>query len=195
MRTEYDELELIADFLNTHDKRQRFENDEGVDSLTTPKELHSWLFQHQLISEEEVVTAHELELALNLRSGLRKTISNTIHDEQRKDKTDVEVLNQVAKHFHFRIVFEDGATVLQPDHTAGKWGLGTLLTIILELKRKGGWERVKACSAADCQWVFIDRSKPGTGKWCSMKACGNRAKNKTFRERNKSTHIKSKAHD
>lgn len=195
MRTEYDELELIADFLNTHDKRQRFENDEGVDSLTTPKELHSWLFQHQLISEQEVVTTHELELALNLRSGLWKIISHTIDNDQGKNKADEEGLNQVAKHFHFRIVFEHEAAVLQPDHTAGKRGLGTLLTIILELKRKGAWERIKACSAADCQWVFIDRSKPGTGKWCSMKACGNRAKNKTFREKNKSTHIKSKAHD
>nr|WP_285228840.1 CGNR zinc finger domain-containing protein [Paenibacillus sp. ISL-20] len=48
------------------------------------------------------------------------------------------------------------------------------------------WGRLKVCTAEDCQWVFVDRSKPGTGKWCSMKACGNRAKNKTYRERSKS---------
>ncbi|WP_301285827.1 CGNR zinc finger domain-containing protein [Paenibacillus lautus] len=35
-------------------------------------------------------------------------------------------------------------------------------------------------------FIKLYRSRPGTGKWCSMKACGNRAKNKTYRERAKS---------
>ena len=25
-------------------------------------------------------------------------------------------------------------------------------------------------------WVFIDHSRPGTAKWCSMSTCGNRMK-------------------
>ncbi|WP_083991281.1 CGNR zinc finger domain-containing protein [Alkalihalobacillus pseudalcaliphilus] len=47
------------------------------------------------------------------------------------------------------------------------------------------WHRNRVCSASDFQCVFVDYSRPGTGKWCSMKACGNRAKNKAFKERNK----------
>ncbi|HEX6579263.1 MAG TPA: CGNR zinc finger domain-containing protein, partial [Actinomycetota bacterium] len=31
--------------------------------------------------------------------------------------------------------------------------------------------------------VFFDRSKNKSGKWCSMNACGNRAKVRAFRAR------------
>ncbi|HYJ70655.1 MAG TPA: CGNR zinc finger domain-containing protein [Nocardioidaceae bacterium] len=33
---------------------------------------------------------------------------------------------------------------------------------------------VKACPGDDCGWLFIDRA--GRRRWCSMSACGNRAK-------------------
>jgi len=33
---------------------------------------------------------------------------------------------------------------------------------------------VKACPGADCGWLFVDRR--GRRRWCSMSACGNRAK-------------------
>lgn len=36
--------------------------------------------------------------------------------------------------------------------------------------------RVKRCANDRCQWVFIDDSKSGNRRWCSMSACGNRAK-------------------
>lgn len=35
---------------------------------------------------------------------------------------------------------------------------------------------VSECAADDCNWLFIDRSRGGTRRWCSMKSCGNRAK-------------------
>ena len=37
-------------------------------------------------------------------------------------------------------------------------------------------DRVKTCPGADCGWKFIDETKNGRRKWCSMKLCGNRAK-------------------
>ena len=36
--------------------------------------------------------------------------------------------------------------------------------------------RVRRCANDKCLWLFIDRSKAGTRRWCDMKACGNRAK-------------------
>jgi predicted RNA-binding Zn ribbon-like protein len=36
--------------------------------------------------------------------------------------------------------------------------------------------RVRRCANDQCQWVFLDESKAGTRRWCSMSACGNRAK-------------------
>jgi predicted RNA-binding Zn ribbon-like protein len=36
--------------------------------------------------------------------------------------------------------------------------------------------RVRECSNEKCLWLFLDDSKNGTRRWCSMQACGNRAK-------------------
>jgi len=36
--------------------------------------------------------------------------------------------------------------------------------------------RVRACANQQCRWLFLDDSKNGSRRWCSMQACGNRAK-------------------
>lgn len=36
--------------------------------------------------------------------------------------------------------------------------------------------RVRQCANPLCGWLFLDESKGGTRRWCSMAACGNRAK-------------------
>jgi predicted RNA-binding Zn ribbon-like protein len=36
--------------------------------------------------------------------------------------------------------------------------------------------RVRQCANPACGWLFLDNSKSGNRRWCSMSACGNRAK-------------------
>ncbi|MBA2697447.1 MAG: CGNR zinc finger domain-containing protein [Nocardioidaceae bacterium] len=40
---------------------------------------------------------------------------------------------------------------------------------------------VKSCPGSECGWMFIDSR--GRRRWCSMSACGNRAKVRAFSER------------
>lgn len=47
-------------------------------------------------------------------------------------------------------------------------------------------ERVRECNAGDCNWLFLDRSRAGTRRWCSMSSCGNRAKARRHYRRKKS---------
>lgn len=47
-------------------------------------------------------------------------------------------------------------------------------------------ERVRVCGLFDtheCSWLFIDASRAGTRRWCSMKDCGNRAKARRHQRR------------
>lgn len=48
------------------------------------------------------------------------------------------------------------------------------------------WGSVKPgthSTIAQRQWAFYGNSRARTGKWCSMKVCGNRAKQKARRDR------------
>jgi predicted RNA-binding Zn ribbon-like protein len=43
--------------------------------------------------------------------------------------------------------------------------------------------RLRPCAAASCGALFLDQSRPGTRRWCSMDVCGNRAKKSALRSR------------
>lgn len=36
--------------------------------------------------------------------------------------------------------------------------------------------RIRVCAADDCALLFVDASRPGRRRWCSMQRCGNLAK-------------------
>ena len=44
-------------------------------------------------------------------------------------------------------------------------------------------ERVRACDADTCRWLFLDTSRNHTRRWCDMKVCGNRMKARRFQAR------------
>lgn len=44
-------------------------------------------------------------------------------------------------------------------------------------------DRVRRCAGNDCLLTFVDTSRPGRRRWCSMERCGNRAKVRAFRNR------------
>lgn len=48
-------------------------------------------------------------------------------------------------------------------------------------------ERLRECASDTCAWVFVDRTKNHSRRWCDMGGCGNRSKVRAFRERQKST--------
>ncbi|MBT8488190.1 MAG: CGNR zinc finger domain-containing protein, partial [Gemmatimonadetes bacterium] len=49
--------------------------------------------------------------------------------------------------------------------------------------RKARPERLRPCAAPACRRWFVDTSKSGRRRWCSMERCGNRAKADRYRSR------------
>jgi predicted RNA-binding Zn ribbon-like protein len=67
-------------------------------------------------------------------------------------------------------------------------GIGALLAEIAAsfagVLARGEPERVKTCRNPDCRWVFYDRSKNRSRKWCeNATGCGNLIKVRNFRAR------------
>lgn len=55
-----------------------------------------------------------------------------------------------------------------------------------ELLTTVSMDRLRICSDEHCSWIFIDTSKNGKRRWCSMSACGNRDKVRRFYLRHES---------
>jgi predicted RNA-binding Zn ribbon-like protein len=61
--------------------------------------------------------------------------------------------------------------------------LAVLAESVADLVAAAPAGRVKRCASPDCVILFLDRTRTGTRRWCSMDLCGNRAKVRDLRAR------------
>ncbi len=54
---------------------------------------------------------------------------------------------------------------------------------VLDLVTSPTVHRIRDCSGPTCGALFVDASRPGTRRWCSMGTCGNQAKKAALRSR------------
>lgn len=59
--------------------------------------------------------------------------------------------------------------------------LALLARDALDLVTSPEFARVRRCAGPTCGALFLDTSRPGTRRWCSMEVCGNQAKKSTYR--------------
>lgn len=50
---------------------------------------------------------------------------------------------------------------------------------------------IKECASAICDWLFIDRSRNRSRRWCDMRDCGNREKVRRFYQRQRASRSSS----
>ncbi|UZI29394.1 CGNR zinc finger domain-containing protein [Streptomyces sp. VB1] len=68
----------------------------------------------------------------------------------------------------------------------GGTGAGLLSTVArdaVDLFTGAYAHRVRTCGAHGCRLLFVDTSRPGKRRWCSMERCGNRHKVRAHRAR------------
>jgi predicted RNA-binding Zn ribbon-like protein len=62
--------------------------------------------------------------------------------------------------------------------------LPTVLALaVARLLEREDLSRLRECQDDDCGWLFLDRSKNGSRRWCSSTDCGNRARAKRHYQR------------
>jgi predicted RNA-binding Zn ribbon-like protein len=57
-----------------------------------------------------------------------------------------------------------------------------------DLLTSGDHARIKECASTTCEWVFLDRSRNRSRRWCDMSDCGNRAKARRFQAKKHAAH-------
>jgi predicted RNA-binding Zn ribbon-like protein len=90
-----------------------------------------------------------------------------------------------------RVAFDaDGAPRLEPVASGLDRAVAELYAIIERAAVDGTWERLKVCGDHGCRWAFYDHSKNRSRSWCNMAVCGNRAKAREYRRRQRPTGVK-----
>jgi predicted RNA-binding Zn ribbon-like protein len=172
------------DFVNT--RRERWRRD--VETLVTPDDLGEWLLQAQLLAEPMRVPRAVLDEARELREAIDATVVAL--------RAGDRVPAGAVKHIDGWLL-RAGTRPLLTIEPGGVPELGergpkdsprrALGTIALDAARMLGNEaerdRVRICASETCSARFYDRSPAGARRWCSMRLCGNVAKARRHRSR------------
>jgi predicted RNA-binding Zn ribbon-like protein len=81
------------------------------------------------------------------------------------------------------VAFDGGSARLDSTAEGVAGALGTLVGIVYTAMADGTWPRLKACQRDVCGWLFYDRSRNRSARWCQMAVCGNRTKTRAYRAR------------
>lgn len=188
------------DFVNTV---SNWNNGQApADRLEGPLGFGEWAGLAGLLDEEDLsrlkkqvqenpkAAADIYKQAQDLRAALWR-IFNAIATKENANPDDLAALDQwkARSAHHCRIVQDgDGFRRRCKDEAPA---LERALRLIVEaaeaLLLNGRLDRIHNCGGDACEWMFIDLSKNGRRRWCSMATCGNEAKVKKFRkQKNKS---------
>jgi predicted RNA-binding Zn ribbon-like protein len=170
-------LAVVQAFVNTF---WDLETGAGEELLGSPRELRDWLSGGGLLDPGAGVSAADLRRALDVREGLRALAfaNNGIHTR----KAGARVLEEIGAPVEVR-VSATGPSFERARSDGVEGAIGLLLANVAEAMLDGSWRRMKACPGRHCGWVFYDRSKNGTGRWCSMAVCGGREKARSYYRR------------
>jgi len=159
--------------------------DNSCDCLVDDASALAWLrAAGQLSSEVKTPPAGLAELA----RSLRQAASLLIESAKSGRPGDPAVVNDIlAKGQPRRLLALDGAGKFvfmeqRRDASAASL-LEPIATAVARLLAEGNLAQVRQCEAHDCTLQFLDITKSGRRRWCSMAVCGNRMKVAAFRSR------------
>jgi predicted RNA-binding Zn ribbon-like protein len=140
-----------------------------------PADLDRWLISSGLAGRAPRATAEDVELARELREVIHALASGGPASGAR------ETLNRIASLPAARPrLSASGERVMEG---SAREYLATIAALAIELLGSADRTRIRQCEGDGCALLFLDLSRSGARRWCSMSGCGNRAKAREFRRR------------
>ncbi|MDX2534324.1 CGNR zinc finger domain-containing protein [Streptomyces scabiei] len=165
--------------------------------LHTPGDLVAWAEQSRLtptppalrITDDEVAYARRLRDALT-RTVVSRAVGGAGLPElgiDPADTADLDLVNEAAARRPLApAICADGTRGWAAGTATGTQLLSTVARDAVDLLTGPYAQRIRMCAGDRCYLLYVDTSRPGRRRWCSMEHCGNRHKVRAHRVRQKS---------
>ncbi len=168
-------LELVRSFVNT------VEPEEEMDILQANGSLLQWCRESGFCDGTDEAT---LAVLRAFRESLRALLE--AHAGEGEEAERWRALEPYAVRCCFKLdITQESRPALLAQGVGADLAIAELFAVIYDAIGAGTWQRLKACRKHSCRWAFYDKSKNGSGAWCSMRVCGNRVKAERRRARQK----------
>jgi len=169
------DLELVRAFLSLHDHAPG----EPASLPPGPATIAWWLVEAGLMPGGAEHSDGDLEWAATVLEALRARVLENMGAEP--DPATIDTLDAATAAIGLAPRFGAEGLVATAGGVMG--AVGQVLAIAFLADLDGSWTRFKECGEPTCRSVFYDRSKNRSGRWCVMAECGNRAKVRAYRAR------------
>jgi predicted RNA-binding Zn ribbon-like protein len=183
-RTITPSVETVLAFVNT-----RADGGGRRELFSDAAAFGTWLAEHDQFGDPTTVTGADAAAARELRDALVTVMLAHSGDEESLGAP----LRAAEAHLH-RIgtlyplateITAQGARLTSPQ-SGGAHVIGTVLAAVSEFALSGDWGRIKACRNPPCHFGFFDRTRNGSGLYCST-ACSAQVSMRKYRQRQRSS--------
>jgi predicted RNA-binding Zn ribbon-like protein len=175
--------DVALDFINTDLFSQA---DRSTDVLRSAEEFLAWCAHAGVASTSAppagLSRAREqafLREAVDVRSAIR-IIAEAIAGRREIDPDALNTLRSAYAHAVDRAVptLDGGRLSWTWEPSSPRGALSELVSAAVDLLRHDAFDRLKACP--NCGFVFLDTTKNGSRRWCSMEDCGAQEKMRRY---------------
>ncbi len=184
---------LAIDFANSYKRVGR--DREGISSF---EDLLTFMKSHHLLHEDEASDLHMfhfqnparcqkvVETLVDLRHTFRKVLTDVAEGWPVSTDFFEDINRRLAdfKSYHKVQPTEAGMelkTVI--DENGPEKLMFPIIHDIADFLTSDHVEKTRACAGDDCDLYFVNQSRNGRRRWCSMSTCGNRAKVNAYLKR------------
>jgi len=187
--------ELAWDFTNTSSARGSAAHQEHLRDFDT---LMQWAEHARVMPPSDCAyiraqlsghprrARHAFARAIELRE-LIWTIGTALAEQRAVPARLLDLLSaahaQHLRHAEMRMRLGSYIFVFDPRRDIEAAILGPITLSALTLLMEKDLLRTRRCAGQECGWLFFDTTKNNRRRWCEMRVCGNRAKVRAARDR------------
>ena len=156
---------------------------ERFEMLHEPEDLERWA--GEVLGAIGIrATASSVSEAKRLRAAIWSA-ADAVIDGRAIRAADRSTLNAFAASPSLAPRLDPGGTRSWAPSAAASALFSTIARDAIEVATGRLASRIRRCEGAHCAIPFVDTSRPGNRRWCSMERCGNRAKVAAHRRRHR----------
>ncbi len=172
---------VCLDFLRTLRARRT----DAIEGLSSMEEFVRWTREAGLPTSvaREDLNAKDLEAAKLLREAIYVAIRTRMAGRLIPPDIRTSINTWAARQAPVPQILPDGKGITSRATDPFSCILATIARDAIELLGSMQLKRVRECADRECTSLFLDTSRPGKRRWCSIMPCANRNKVRAYRKR------------
>lgn len=164
-------------------------NKQVDDILLDPSRTFQWLKDNNLLRESDALALENKELLDSLIDELHslrhfcKMILSDLEQQGKLSLNTTDQLKMLVNQVKVSLTIapmNDKLKLVSEGMTASDHVMYNIVYSIIDTLDSITIDRIRQCEHQECILYFVDTSKSGKRRWCSMELCGNRQKAAEF---------------